>query len=160
MPHLRIWRWLLIGLGLLPMLGCAVWPNEAEKQMFEFSSGGAYHPQGYGEWHIKVDAAGKLAVAHNVQGDITRYGPFSLTEKENADLWQLVQAADLQGMSPPQRSGLPDEAQYTFTLKNDTGDNELKMWVGDAQQDDKIMTLVDGLAMLIKKYTGQAPVLG
>ena len=151
--------WLLLGLVLFITSGCTFWQKRAEKPMFEFSSGGAYHFEGYGEWQIKVDAAGNFSVAHNVQGEVKPYGTFTLTEKETADLWQLIRASHIEEMSPPQRAGVPDEVQYTFNLEDETDVYTVKVWINDARQNDQIVALVNQIAMLIKKYTGETPIL-
>lgn len=151
--------WLLLGLVLFIMPSCTFWQKRAGKQVFEFSSGGAYHFQGYGEWQIKVDAAGNFSVTHNVQGDVKTYDTFTLTEKETADLWQLIRAIHIEEMSPPQRAGVPDEVQYTFNLEDETDVYAVKIWLNDAGQNDQIMALVNQMATLIKKYTGETPIL-
>jgi hypothetical protein len=151
--------WLLLGLMLFIVSGCAFWQKRIEKRVFEFSSGGAYHFEEYGEWQIKVDAAGNFSVAHDVRGDVEAYGPFTLTEKETTDLWQLIRASHFEAMSPAQRAGLPDEVQYTFNLEDETGVYTVKIWINDARQNDHIVALVNQMATLIKRYTGETPIL-
>jgi hypothetical protein len=95
----------------------------------------------------------------SVQGEVKPYGTFILTEKETADLWQLIRASHIEEMSPPQRAGVPDEVQYTFNLEDETGVHAVKIWLNDAGQNDQIMALVDQIAILIKKYTGETPII-
>jgi hypothetical protein len=159
MRPLQVEIWLLLGLALFIMPSCAFWQKRAEKQVFEFSSGGAYHFEGYGEWQIKVDTEGNFSVTHNVQGEVKTYGTFALTEKETADLWQLIRTIHIEEMSPPQRAGVPDEVQYTFNLEDETDVYTVKIWLNDAGQNDQIMALVNQMATLIKKYIGETPIL-
>ncbi len=150
----------LVGLALFIASGCSSRQKEADEQVFEFSSGGVYHFEGYGEWQIKVDAGGNLSVSHNVQGEIKEYGTFLLTEPENSELWQLIRAMGLETMSPPQRAGMPDEAQYSFSLEDENGRvQSVEIWINDARQNDRVVALVDRIGLLIEQYTGQTPVL-
>ncbi len=154
------WLWFLFGLALFIALGCSSRQTEAEKQMFQFSSGGAYHFEGYGEWQIKLDTGGNLSISHNVQGEIKDYGTFPLTEPDNSELWQLIQAIGLDTMSPPQRAGMPDEAQYSFSLEDENGPvRSVEIWINDAHQNDKIVAMVDQIGLLIEQYTGEEPVM-
>ena len=73
---------------------CTPQPRLSENQMFEFSSGGAHHPQGFGEWRVRLDAAGVFSIAHNVRDEVKDYGAFTLTEGENSELWELIRAAN------------------------------------------------------------------
>ncbi len=160
-----MYRWqvrlgLLLGLVLFIAPGCGSRQKKGETQMFEFSSSGAYHLEGYGEWQIKVDTAGNLSISHNVRGDVTPYGPYSLLEQENLALWQRIDAIGLETMSPPQRAGMPDEVQYSFSLDNESGRvHRVEIWINDARRNDKIVALVDQIGLLIEQYTGQTPVL-
>ncbi|HID63278.1 MAG TPA: hypothetical protein EYP49_11145 [Anaerolineae bacterium] len=131
----------------------------SENRVFEFSSGGAYHPQGFGEWRISLDAAGVFSITHNIRGETKDYGVFTLTEKENSELWELVRAAGIEGLESSPRSGLPDEVKYTFVLRDGTQAHSVEIWVNDARENDEIVALVDRLATLIEAYTGQKPVL-
>ncbi len=152
--------WFLLGVVLFIAPGCDSRQKEADKQVFQFSSGGAYHFEGYGEWQIKVDTEGRLSINHNVQGEVKDYGMFPLTDPENSELWQLIWTMGLEVMSPPQRAGMPDEAQYSFSLEDENGRvRSVEIWINDARQNDKIVTLVDQIGLLIEQYTGQTPVL-
>ncbi len=116
--------WLILGTVLFIALGCISGQKGTGKQVFEFYSGGAYHLEGYGEWQIKLDTEGSLSISHNVRGEVKDYGTFPLTEPENSALWQLIRAMGLETMSPPQRAGMPDEAQFA------TGWNGIRMPAG------------------------------
>src|SRR4051794_33545114 len=58
--------------------------------VFEFDSGGAVHFSPYGVWAIELNAAGGLAITHNVFGQITDYGRVTLAEAEAESLWTAV----------------------------------------------------------------------
>ncbi len=142
---------------MMPLVtGCTTQPP-SDPAYFEFSSGGAYHIEGFGEWQVRLEETGSLAIAHNVQGQVTTYGPFALTEQEQDEIWQLIRAANIDELDSSQRGGLPDEVQYTLTLgKRNT---PTTIWINEARKHDKLMALVDGLAVLIEKYVGQKAVL-
>ena len=78
---MRIERIFLLALACLLLLtfGCAPKTTPVESREFYFSSGGAYHFEGYGEWSILLDKDGSFAVSHNVQGEIIEYGPYILS---------------------------------------------------------------------------------
>jgi hypothetical protein len=141
------------------MPGCTSGQTGPDSQCFEFSSGGAYHIQGYGEWQVKVDSSGGLSVAHDVQGNVTDYGSFSLTKQETAEVWQLIRAVHLEELSSSQRAGVPDEVQYHFKLNDGKSVHGVKIWVNDARQNEQIVALVDQIGRLIQTYTGETPVL-
>ncbi|NOY98099.1 MAG: hypothetical protein GXP40_02705 [Chloroflexi bacterium] len=152
----------LSSIGLLLILsltGCAAQTSPAVPQAFEFSSGGAYHFEGFGEWQISLDRQGELNIAHNVRGDVTNYGVFPLSEAETAHIWAQIEAADLRNLKPARETGLPDEVQYIFVLKDGDTTQEVKVWVGEAQQIPEIAALVESIGALIEKYTQQKPVL-
>ena len=153
----------LLSLLLIPAIalgvGCTSRQKPSENQVFEFSSGGAYHIEGFGEWQIKLDAAGAFTIAHNVRGEVKDYGTFSLTESEKSELWELVRAADIESIESSQRPGVPDEVQYTFVLSDETRSHIVKLWVNDARKNSGIVALVDRIGVLIEKYAKQKPVL-
>ena len=71
-------------------------PDQAER--FGFSSGGADHLSGYGEWQIVLDREGLFGIVHKSGEDVRDLGGFPLTEAEAAEIWSLVQ--DVQKSSP------------------------------------------------------------
>ena len=144
---------------LLPTASCTSQPPLSENRVFEFSSGGEYHPEGFGEWRLRLDAAGALSITHNVRDEVKDYGAFTVTEKENSELWELIQAANIESLGSSQRPGVPDEVKYTFVLRDETQAHSVEIWINDARENDKIVALVDRIATLIEAYTGQKPVL-
>ncbi len=156
----QVGLWFVLGMVLFIAPGCIPGQKGTGKQMFEFSSGGAYHFEGYGEWQIKVDTGGNLSISHNVQGDIKDYGTFPLTESENSALWQRIRATGIETMTPPSRAGMPDEAQYSFSLEDENERvRRVEIWINDAQQNDKVVALVGQISSLIEQYTGETPIL-
>ncbi len=138
---------------------CTPQTSLSENQVFEFSGGGAYHPQGFGEWRVRLDAAGMFSITHNIRDETTDYGVFTLTERENSELWELIRAAGIEGLEPPQRPGVPDEVKYTFVLRDGTQVHSVEIWGNDARENDEIVALIDRIAALIEAHTGQKPVL-
>ena len=138
---------------------CTPQPRLSENQMFEFSSGGAHHPQGFGEWRVRLDAAGVFSIAHNVRDEVKDYGAFTLTEGENSELWELIRAANIESLESSQRPGVPDEVKYTFVLRDEARAHSMEIWINDARENDEIIALVDRIATLIEAYTKLKPVL-
>jgi len=123
---------------------------------FEFSYGGAYHPDGFGAWHITLDENGDFSVAHNISGEITEYGPFTLSEAENDEIWALIDAANIPNLPETfQRPGIPDETAYTFSLTAGSNTHTVEMWVGDADQYAGVRPLVEQFWRLTESYAGQ-----
>ena len=158
---MRAERILLLTLACLPFLvfGCVSQPAPIETREFYFSSGGAYHFEGYGEWSILLGKDGSFAVSHNVQGEIIEYGPYILSAEENAGLWNLVDAAGVNSLKSSERPGIPDEVQYTLALKENGSRHEVQIWIGEVQEIENVTRLVDQIGVLIEAYTGQQPVM-
>ena len=126
---------------------------------FEFSSGGASHPQGYGAWLLKVTASGAVSIAHDVRGQVTDYGTFALGEDEAGALWASIDRAGIERLESSTRPGVPGEVQYTFALADACHSHAVDIWVRDALEDESLTALVDDLSTLIETHTGQRPVL-
>lgn len=139
--------------------GCASPFRSSQDRAFEFSSGGADHPQGFGEWRVSVDAGGTASIAHDVRGEVEEFGPFELAKRDNSRLWELIDAAGILDLESSERQGVPDEVRYTFVLTDATGTHEAQIWVNDARESAEITALVDGIAVLIEAHTHQKPVL-
>ncbi|MCD4783416.1 MAG: hypothetical protein K8T10_06260 [Candidatus Eremiobacteraeota bacterium] len=133
--------------------------QETKIRMFEFSSGGRYHPSGYGEWIVKLESDGEMSVSHKMRGRKKNYKSFKLTEEENEKIWKTVDSINVKKLKSSTRPGVPDEVKYTFTLSD--GDRKYKksIWINDAREKNDVMTLVDSLAGLIKKHLKRKPVM-
>jgi hypothetical protein len=138
---------------------CAPQPRLSEDQVLEFSSGGAHHPEGFGEWRVRLDTAGAFSITHNVRDEMKDYGAFTLTDRENSELWELIRIADVKNIESSERPGVPDEVKYTFVLRDEIQAHSVEIWVNDARKNDKIVALVDRIATLIEAYTQQKTVL-
>ncbi len=134
-------------------------PKQEAGQVFEFSSGNAFHVEGFGAWQIELNAAGAVTITHDVRGVVRAYDPFLLTEQENAELWVQVRALNIGKTKSTTRKGIPEEVQYTFILRTDTQTHTLSVWSEDARKIQAILTLIDHLASLIHRSTGEQPVL-
>ena len=132
--------------------------RQAELQAFEFSSGGAHHVDGYGEWTVVVDTHGALSVTHNVRGEVADYGSFSFAGQENSDLWTLIRAIGIESMESSDRLGVPEEVQYGFVLRDKGLTHSASLWADDARESEGVVALVEQLAGLIEKVTGEKPV--
>lgn len=125
---------------------------------FKFSSGGAYHPQGFGEWHVTLDAEGALSLFHTIQDQDTDYGTRHLAEAAAAEVWRLLRAA-LDGLESSTRMGIPGEAQYTLDLRDEPSSRTIRLWLGDARQNAPVMALVERFGQLIQAHTEKTPIL-
>lgn len=132
--------------------------REAEQQAFEFSSGGAYHVEGYGEWAVTVDTQGIFSVTHNVRGEVVDYGSSLLAGQENSDLWKLIRAIEIESMESSDRLGVPEEVQYSFVLRDNGLTHPVSLWADDARESEGVVALVEQLGVLIEKDTGEKPV--
>lgn len=139
--------------------GCAAQGNVAANREFYFSSGGAYHFQGYGEWTVTLNQSGSASITHTVQGNITDYETFTLSAEENSTLWRLIDAAKVGDIQSPERFGLPDEVQQTLALTENGSRHEVQVWIGEVQSNENLIKLVDQIEVLIQVYTGQQAVL-
>ncbi|MFQ5399464.1 MAG: hypothetical protein ACE5E7_07685 [Anaerolineae bacterium] len=153
------YRWVLF--VILAALGasCAAPARPSDDAVFEFSSGGAYHVEGYGAWQTSLDAGGTFTAVHDVRGEVEEFGPYELTEAQNDELWALIHATGLQDLSSSERLGLPDEVQYTFSLIEKGQVHEAALWAGDAREHEALMTLIEYIAALIEEQTRQTAVL-
>ena len=132
--------------------------RQAELQAFEFSSGGAHHVEGHGKWIVVVDTYGALSVTHNVRGEVADYGSFSLTGQENSGLWKLIRAIEIESMESSDWPGVPEEVQYGFVLRHQGLTHSASLWADDARESEGVVALVEQLAVLIEKLTGEKPV--
>ena len=126
---------------------------------FSFSSGGAYHPSGHGGWSVRLDAEGRFDVSHQVQEAVQTYGPFQLKLEEAAELWALIRAAEIPSRTSSTRLGIPDEARAAFLLEGPTCRFRVELWEGEVREDAALMALTEKLAALIRRYTGEEPIL-
>ena len=126
---------------------------------FSFSSGGAYIPTGRGEWSVRLDAEGRLDIAHLMGETIQPYGPFQLSTQEAMELWTLIQEAEIPKKQSSTRPGIPDEARQLFVLEGPTCRFRVELWQGEAREDEDLMVLIEKLAALIEHYTGEEPIL-
>lgn len=153
----------IVSAVLLSAILCVVqgmaWAQAPVERSFEFSSGGAHHVEGYGEWTLRLSAAGAFSISHNVQGKTEDCGTFTLAKNENEEIWRLIDAAKLDRIESSQRPGVPDEAQYTFALRDGGETHLVKTWLNDARENEAIMALVDRIGVLIESYTKKKAVL-
>ncbi|MDJ0799837.1 MAG: hypothetical protein QNJ51_24035 [Calothrix sp. MO_167.B12] len=134
-------------------------PRQVETQSFEFSSGDAYHFEGFGKWKVTLRPTGAFSITHNIRGLEKDYGAFTLTEKENSDLWKLIRGSDIEKMQSSTRKGSPDEVQYTFKLTDKAQTVAVNVWGNEAIENKEILALIDQIGILIEKYTGEKSVL-
>jgi hypothetical protein len=127
-------------------------------KVFEFDSGAANHPEGFGAWKIKVQG-NRADFEHRVHQRTTRYPPVTLTEPEQNGLWDLIGALDFSQHSQTVRPSIPDQAALTLSISDRAGTRRLNVRVDWNKTDEPVARLVQRLAELIAKYTGEKPVL-
>lgn len=132
----------------------SVLPNQ-----FTFSSGGANHPEGLGEWQFLLDRGGYFGLKHVVGDEETDYGVITMLPAENEHLWQLISAADLPALPTTMGDAVPDTVAYTFTLTANGEETARTLLSSDAQENEAIMALLASMAEVIKSHTGEDAVL-
>ncbi len=125
---------------------------------FAFTSGGAQH-LGIGEWKVRADEDGRLAIELDSFGSAKDFGTFDLLPAESASLWDLIAGAALEERVSSSRPGVPDEAMLGFALFAQATLHSVQLWANEALADHSIKRLVEELEKLIEKYTGRRPML-
>jgi len=74
-------------------------------------------------------------------------------------LWNLIDQCNFEKLNSSQRPGLPDEITYIFILKSPTGDLQVEMLIGDVQENQDLIALVDQIGVIVETYTSEKPVL-
>jgi hypothetical protein len=130
-----------------------------ENLFFTFSSGGAHHPEGHGEWLFTLNQGPWVEISHRVGDDVSDYGEFELGWEEASALWRLVEAVDVLTLESSTRPGIPDEPTFTLELERGDGTHSVELWSGDARENPDVAALVDAIARTIEDCTGVTPVL-
>ncbi len=156
---MRIFTLLVILMFALCLTIRPAFCEDPSAKVFEFSSGGAYHISGIGEWMLKADSTGKISIKHNVKGKVQDFGTFTLSGDENKKLWQLIDLLKVENMQTSTRPGIPDEVQYTFSLKSKSTNNSARIWINDLREKNEVQQFVAYVKTLIKKFTGKDAVI-
>lgn len=123
---------------------------------FEFGFGGAYHPEGFGAWHVSLTSRGVFSVSHQVGDEIEYFDPVTLSRAENRPLWGAILAANIPNLPATfQRPGIPDETAYTFTLYDGRETHTVEMWVDEAKEYPGVPALVELLWEMVEVHTGR-----
>lgn len=137
---------------------CKAGPEDVEEYL-EFSSGGRYHPSGYGEWQVRLYGDGSVVATHAVGDGTESTDVFTPTNSETRKLFSLFCAVDIKRLKSSSRPGVPDEVSYTFRLKDGSGGYSRSVWIGDARENPAIGNLVGYIELLVEKYTGKKPIM-
>lgn len=111
---------------------------------YEFTSGGSFHTEGFGSWHVVFERNGSFTAEHNVMGRIEKFPTMKLSEKDNKEIWKSIERMKPEKISSSHRSPVPDEVEL--------GLNGIKVWSGDANDDKNISGFLDLTSSLIRKY--------
>ena len=133
--------------------------TEDTEEYLEFSSGGQYHPSGYGEWRVRLCGDGSVIATHTVGDRTESTDIFIPTKSETRTLFSLFCAIDIKHMKSSERPGVPDEVSYSFALKDGSGDYSRSVWINDARENPAVTDLVGYIEVLVQKYTGKKPVM-
>lgn len=125
---------------------------------FAFTSGSA-QTLGPGEWKVRADDEGRLAIEFDSFGSIKDFGTFDLLPDESDSLWDLIAGAAFEQRASSFRPGTSDEPMLGFALFAQTTLHSVQLWANEALADHSIKRLVDEIERLIEKYTGRRPVL-
>ena len=127
---------------------------------FAFSSGGACHFQGFGEWKVRADDNGSLAIQQDLFGTLKDFGTFNLSPVDTASLWELIADAAFEQRASSTGPGIPDDCMMGFALSaQETPLHSIQLWASEAFADNSIKRLIEKIENLIEKCTGQKPVL-
>lgn len=148
---------------MLLLSGCQpvqVVPNrrgEVGGRSFEFSSGGSYHPDGRGEWIVKL-RGDSLWIAQDRKGKIKEYGAFKLTAPEANKMWRLIDKASFRERRATSRSAGPEDIRYRFTLiRPGKLPHTIELLEREIEGDGDLEDLIRYESRLVKKYTGKKP---
>jgi hypothetical protein len=125
---------------------------------FTFSTGGRHHFEGYGEWVVMLTEDGVMSVTHWVRDTKKRYGPYTLSERERADLKTFVRRAESSGLESSTRPAVPDSVKWTVSFKGKDGSTTYRIWEQDAKKRPELRQLAARLGTLVRTYTKQQPV--
>lgn len=127
---------------------------------FEFSSGGAYHPEGFGEWRVKLNDNGTIEIVHQVGCEVREWISANLAPDRIEELRQLVNQlmgdAELQTREGQITPGTPI---YSIALEEERHRKILRIPLAEAGAGASPSKLVEQIRELIVTYTGETPVL-
>ncbi len=129
-----------------------------EQPSFTFSTGGRYHIEGYGEWVVTLSDSGVVSVTHCVRDTEKWYGPYTLKQRERADLNALIQRAESSGLESSTRAAVPGSVRWTVSFKSTDGSTTYRIWEQDAQKKREFRQLAAQLGTLVRTYAKQRPV--
>jgi hypothetical protein len=127
----------------------------APERVFTFQGSGGLSPRGPGGWLVRLDERAVLSIRYGVPDQIRDYGTFDLAADESRDLWELIRAAEFETRPSSTRMGIPDEVLCAFVLEDGTRTHTIRVWHRDAEKDERLAALLDGLGRLIKARTGE-----
>ncbi len=132
--------------------------GDVDGRTYEFSSGGSFHPDGRGEWILRL-RGDALWIARDRKGKITEYGTFKLSEPESDKLWRLVTKAQIASRPATARDDGGENVRYRFSLKNASKrlPHTIELRDDEVAGDEQLKILVTYEGRLIKKYTGKKP---
>jgi hypothetical protein len=99
-----------------------------------------------------------MSVTHWVRDTKKRYGPYTLSERELADVKALVQHAESSDLESSTRPGVPDSVKWAVFFKGKDGLTTYRIWEQDARKKAELRQLAARLGTLVRTYTEQQPV--
>jgi hypothetical protein len=134
-------------------------PKETvEQPWFTFSTGGRYHFEGFGEWVVTLTDTGVMSVTHWARDTQKRYGPYTLNQRERADLKALLQRAEASGLESSTRPGVPASVKWTVSFQGKDGPTTYRIWEQEARKKADLRQLAARLGTLVRTHTKQQPV--
>lgn len=127
--------------------------------IFDFDSGGASHPEGFGAWRVQVDGH-QVTITHTVRDDVTTFPVATLTDDEHAGLWRCVEAIE---RTPPDAAATrpsPGQPLMTFTVTRHAQTTKRSVSAVSTDVAPGVSALLHFLAELIHRRTGQRPTMG
>lgn len=142
---------------MIPLASCQ--HDSSAHLVFSYASGGAHHPEGFGEWRVQLDKQGDLFVQHDVHGKVTNYDQVSIAESVNEKLWKLIRSVPFRELADTGTPRVPGASESRFVLREKDRTLEFRVPAQQLEEHEALSLLVGELERLIEKYTGESPVL-
>ncbi|MHA2364853.1 MAG: hypothetical protein ACXAC7_12935 [Candidatus Hodarchaeales archaeon] len=127
------------------------------KFFFSFSSGGAHHISGFGEWQVKIEES-SITITLNLHGEIKNYGIFELESNDLNIIKEYLDKCEFNSLKSLTRPGVPDEVIMSFKLKEDKNQFKINKWAKEVQKNQNLAELTEFLKTLIIRFTKKTPV--
>jgi len=127
--------------------------GETNGRSFEYVSN---KPEG-DDWNIRI-REGSMAVGYGNQDKSEDLGTISLTKKETAKVWKLIDAIDIDNRKPGKKD--EDEGYVMLRMREPGGEQShdlITIFVSRATADEEVIALAEYLQTIVGKYRKEKP---